>query len=82
MKFHYVRDMVNEKQVKFEYISTDENLADLMTKPLPKEKFIQFRTAIGMVNDIPNWGGVLEQRASTLNQGVRIFLSLIIQLIS
>ena len=61
IKYHYVRDMINNNQIKMEYVNTDEMLADTMTKPLAKDKFIQFRSAIGMVNDIPNWGGVLEQ---------------------
>jgi hypothetical protein len=35
MKYHYIRDLVQRKTVKLEYIATSEHVADILTKPLP-----------------------------------------------
>jgi hypothetical protein len=39
---HYCRQFVQDKTIDFQYVSTDENTADIMTKPLPAPKFIKF----------------------------------------
>ena len=36
---HFVRDVVNTGSVKVLKISTEDNPADMMTKPLPNTKF-------------------------------------------
>lgn len=33
-KFHYVKEAVNDKEIILEYVRTDENVADMLTKPL------------------------------------------------
>ena len=37
IKYHYVRELVEDKQVKMEYIHTKEQIVDIFTKPLPKD---------------------------------------------
>ena len=39
IKYHYLREHVSQKTVKLEYIDTKEQIADIFTKPLPKEVF-------------------------------------------
>ena len=39
VKMHFVRDVVNTGNVKVMKISTEDNPADMMTKPLPNTKF-------------------------------------------
>ena len=39
IKYHYVRELVEDKEVKMEYINTKEQTADIFTKPLPKDAF-------------------------------------------
>jgi hypothetical protein len=34
IKYHYVRDYVDQGKFKLQYISTDNNIADILTKPL------------------------------------------------
>ena len=34
--YHYVRDLVKNNQVAFEFIPTKQQVADFLTKPLPK----------------------------------------------
>lgn len=39
IKYHLLREQVQEKAVKLEYVPTKEQLADIFTKPLPKHTF-------------------------------------------
>lgn len=39
LKYHFIRDKVNEGIVSLEYIGTSEQIADLFTKPLPRILF-------------------------------------------
>ena len=39
MKFHFLREQVTEKNIKLEYIGTKEQVANVFTKPLPRETF-------------------------------------------
>ncbi|PKI59579.1 hypothetical protein CRG98_019988 [Punica granatum] len=38
IKFHWIRDVLESKLVKLDKVHTDENGADMMTKPLAREK--------------------------------------------
>ena len=42
MRYHYVCDMVQLKVVSLRYILTDEQIADVLSKPLSKTKFEYF----------------------------------------
>jgi hypothetical protein len=54
IKYHYIRDMVQKGVVKLQYIATDEQIADVLTKPLSKIKFEYFRDKLGVVQkDFP-----------------------------
>ena len=44
-----VRDMVEKGVVKLQYIATDEQVTDVLTKPLSKVKFVYFRDKFGVV---------------------------------
>ena len=37
IKYHYLRELVEDKKVKMEYVNTKEQIADIFTKPLPKD---------------------------------------------
>ena len=39
IKYHYIREQVSQKDVRLEYIDIKEQIADIFTKPLPKEAF-------------------------------------------
>jgi ATP sulfurylase len=48
IKYHAGRESVTNQQIVPEYISTDENVADIFTKPLDNAKFSKFRDGMGM----------------------------------
>ena len=48
--YHLVRDKVEEGAIKFEYIPTDEMVADGLTKPLELSKFLTFRSMMGLAS--------------------------------
>lgn len=39
LKYHFLRQKVQSKDVSLEHVSTKEKLADIFTKPLPKDTF-------------------------------------------
>jgi len=49
IKYHYIRDMVEKGAIKLQYIATDEQTADVFTKPLSRVKLEHFRDKLGVV---------------------------------
>ena len=49
IRYHYIRDMVQKGAVKLQYVATDEQIADVLTKPLSRVKFVYFRDKLGVV---------------------------------
>ena len=47
--YHYVRELVEDKEVKMEYINTKEQITDIFTKPLPKDAFEYLRGKLGVL---------------------------------
>lgn len=48
-KFYHLRDQQERSRIDTKYISTDDQLADSFTKPLPAPRFENLRTKIGVV---------------------------------
>ena len=47
--YHYVRELVEDKQVKMEYIHSKEQIADIFTKSLSKDAFEYLRGKLGVI---------------------------------
>ena len=47
--YFYIRDMMQKGAIKLQYVSTDEQVADVLTKPLSRVKFEHFRDKLGVV---------------------------------
>jgi hypothetical protein len=54
IRYHFIRDMVQRGVLKLQYISTDEQIADALTKPLSRVKFEHFRDKLGIVRKDPS----------------------------
>ena len=58
--YHFIRALVRTGKVEITYVPMDDNLADVLTKALPRVKFESARTSIGV---LPARGGVLDVQA-------------------
>ena len=57
IKYHYIRDMVQRGAVKLLYVVTEEQIADVLTKPLARMKFEYFRERLGVLQiEVPSKG--------------------------
>eukprot|EP00253_Pinus_taeda_P023001 PITA_23001 len=50
IKYHFLREQVLEQKVKLEYVPSKEQVADILTKPLPREAFEYLRHKLGVVD--------------------------------
>jgi hypothetical protein len=52
IRYHFIQDYVQRGALQLQYIPTDEQVADILTKSLTKEgKFIKFRDKLGVVKN-------------------------------
>jgi hypothetical protein len=49
VRYYFIRGFLEEGSIKASYINTKDQLADLLTKPLGRIKFLQICSRIGMV---------------------------------
>lgn len=59
VSFHFVRDKVADGSLKIQHIPTKEQLADILTKPIPRDHFCNLRNTLMRVPPI-SLRGVLE----------------------
>jgi hypothetical protein len=51
--YHFICNMVQRGALKLQYISMDEEVADVLTKPLSCVKFEHFQDKLGIVQKDP-----------------------------
>ena len=57
IKYHYIRDMVQRGALKLQYVATNKQIADVLTKPLARVKFEYFIEKLGVLQiEIPYKG--------------------------
>ena len=49
LKYHYVKELVQDKEVKLKYIHRSEKIADIFTKALPKDAHDYLRGKLGVI---------------------------------
>ena len=49
LRYHFVREAVEDGKIKLEYIPTAKNVVDVFTKPLPKLKFTELVKRLGLL---------------------------------
>ena len=49
IKYHYVRELVQDKEVKMEYVNTNEKIDDIFKKTLPKDAHEYLRSKLGVI---------------------------------
>jgi hypothetical protein len=50
IKYHYLRDQAENKNIKLEYVPTQEQIADIFTKPLSRDVFEYLSQRLGVVS--------------------------------
>ena len=46
--YHFIREALENKLLEIKYVPTDENIADIFTKPLSRPLFEKFRKMLGL----------------------------------
>jgi len=49
-RYHFIRECVGKGDVDVDHVSTEHQLADILTKALPRVRFIELRGRIGVIN--------------------------------
>lgn len=49
-RFHFLGDQVNKEKLKLEYCRTELQVADILTKPIKRERFEELRSKLGVVS--------------------------------
>ena len=50
IKYHYIRECIEEGRVDVEAVDTKSHMADILTKALGRDQFLKLRSRIGLVN--------------------------------
>jgi hypothetical protein len=50
VRFHFIRDCISSGVIETDLVKTGDQLADLLTKPLPRERLQELRVRSGIVN--------------------------------
>ena len=56
IRLHFIRDIIEQREIKVEKIGTEDNATDSLTKALPVAKFRHCLKLVGVVSD---YGGVM-----------------------
>lgn len=49
IKYHFLIELVLDKEVRLEYVNTKEQIVDIFTKPLPKDALLYLRGKLGVI---------------------------------
>ena len=60
IKFHWQREQVEKNEVRYEYVPSSKNIADILTKPLPNDQFVKLRNHVMFNKEDSAWRGVLK----------------------
>jgi hypothetical protein len=50
VKYHLVRESTENDLIKVEFIMSEEQLGDILTKPLGRVKFLEHHAKIGLID--------------------------------
>jgi hypothetical protein len=49
IKYHFLRELVQDKEVRLEYVNTKEQIVDIFTKSLPKDEILYLKGKLGVI---------------------------------
>jgi hypothetical protein len=48
-RYHYIRDCIEQGVVDVDHVGTEDQLADILTKPLGRVRFVELRSRLGVI---------------------------------
>jgi len=52
IRHHFIRNEVEDGRITLVYCRTEDMIADILTKPLPRDQFNKLRKMMGMVEQV------------------------------
>ena len=52
IRYHYIRECITRKDVQVEYVRSQDQIADIFTKPLKFEDFARLRNLLGLIKQV------------------------------
>jgi len=49
VRFHFIRECVGDGKMDIEHVRTEEQIVDILTKPLPRDRFCELRIKLSVV---------------------------------
>ena len=49
IKYHFVRELVQDKEIRLEYVNSKEQIVEIFTKTLPKDALLYQRGKLGVI---------------------------------
>ena len=49
IRFYFIQERIKRNEIKLQYISTHQMVANILTKALPREAFEKFHEALGVI---------------------------------
>ena len=50
IRYHFIREHIANENIQLEYVSTENQVADIFTKPLSEDRFCDLRRELGMID--------------------------------
>jgi hypothetical protein len=71
-KFYFTKDLVSSGKIQLQYVSTENNLADIFTKPLQSTRIKYLRELIGLIEPVSSLrDGVESVNVTTMLQNIK-----------
>ena len=48
-RYHFLKDYAQKGNITLEFVRTEDQLADILTKPLNEEQFVNFQMQLGVI---------------------------------
>ena len=49
IRYHFFRELVQDKEIRLEYVHKKEQISDILIKSLPKDAFFYLRGKLGVI---------------------------------
>jgi len=57
VRYHFIREKIESRELKVEYLCTENQKADIFTKALPRERFCMLRESVGVIERMTRRNG-------------------------